>query len=122
MLFPSEEFLFVFLPVVVTVYYAFLRKTKKAKNIFLLITSLFFYAWGEPGYVFLMMATIAFNYAYGLLVDKFRDDRIKGRIEFGVISAGFIMILAYFQDISQNTLIQLSNMILIDFVSSSASP
>lgn len=45
-----------------------------------------------------------------------KNDRIKGRIEFGVISAGFIMILAYFQDISQNTLIQLSNMILIDFV------
>lgn len=45
-----------------------------------------------------------------------KNDRIKGRTEFGVISAGFIMILAYFQDISQNTLIQLSNMILIDFV------
>ena len=45
-----------------------------------------------------------------------KNDRIKGRTEFGVISAGFIMILAYFQDISQNTLIQLSNMIIIDLV------
>ena len=97
MLFPSEEFLFVFLPVVVTVYYAFLRKTKKAKNIFLLITSLFFYAWGEPGYVFLMMATIAFNYAYGLLVDKFRDDRIKGRMVLFLMVMTNLAILGWFK-------------------------
>ena len=35
MLFPSEVFLFVFLPVVLVVYYALLRKTKTLKNIFL---------------------------------------------------------------------------------------
>ena len=36
MLFPSEVFLFVFLPVVLGVYYLLLRKTKHLKNIFLL--------------------------------------------------------------------------------------
>ena len=41
MLFPSEVFLFVFLPVVLVVYYALLRKTKIVKNIFLLAASLF---------------------------------------------------------------------------------
>ena len=41
MLFPSEVFLFVFLPVVLAVYYLFLRKTKRLKNIFLLIAALF---------------------------------------------------------------------------------
>lgn len=41
MLFPSEVFLFVFLPVVLVVYYALLRKTKTLKNIFLLVASLF---------------------------------------------------------------------------------
>ena len=40
MLFPSEEFLFLFLPIVLFVYYAFLRNTTHAKNIFLLIVSL----------------------------------------------------------------------------------
>lgn len=47
MLFPSEVFLFVFFPVVLVVYYAFLRKTKTLKNIFLLLASLFFYAWAS---------------------------------------------------------------------------
>ena len=42
MLFPSEVFLFVFLPLVLAVYYIFLRKTKELKNIFLLAASLFF--------------------------------------------------------------------------------
>ena len=40
MLFPSEVFLFVFLPVVLGVYYLLLRKTKHLKNIFLLAASL----------------------------------------------------------------------------------
>ena len=51
MLFPSEVFLFVFLPVVLGVYYLLLRKTKHLKNVFLLVASLFFYAWGEPEHV-----------------------------------------------------------------------
>lgn len=45
-----------------------------------------------------------------------KNDRVKNRLKFGIISAGYIMILAYFQDISQNALVQLSNMILIDLV------
>lgn len=58
MLFPSEVFIFLFLPIVVLVYYLFLRNKKLAKNVFLLIVSLLFYAYGEPVYVFLMMLVI----------------------------------------------------------------
>lgn len=88
MLFPSEVFLFVFLPIVVVVYYALLRKTKNIKNIFLLIVSLFFYAWGEPTYVFLMIGTILFNWLLGILVDKFRENK---PIKIGI----FIMLIAF---------------------------
>ena len=88
MLFPSEVFLFVFLPIVVVVYYALLRKTKNIKNIFLLIVSLFFYAWGEPTYVFLMIGTILFNWLLGILVDKFRENK---PIKIGL----FIMLIAF---------------------------
>ena len=88
MLFPSEVFLFVFLPIVVVVYYALLRKTKNIKNIFLLIVSLFFYAWGEPTYVFLMIGTILFNWLLGILVDKFRENKL---IKIGI----FIMLIAF---------------------------
>ena len=80
MLFPSEVFLFVFLPVVLVIYYGLLRKNVALKNIFLLFASLFFYAWGEPQYVFLMIATILFDWFYGILLDKVRDKKIPARI------------------------------------------
>lgn len=80
MLFPSEVFLFVFLPVVLVIYYGLLRKNMVLKNTFLLLASLFFYAWGEPKYVFLMIATILFNWFYGILIDKVRDRKIPVRV------------------------------------------
>lgn len=69
MLFPSEIFIFAFLPIVIVVYYALLRRNIKLKNIWLLIASLIFYAWGEPVYVFLMIGVILFNYLFGLVIE-----------------------------------------------------
>ena len=65
MLFSSTIFLFIFLPCVLLVYYGLLRSVR-ARNVLLLIASLLFYAWGEPVYVFLMLLSIAVNYALGL--------------------------------------------------------
>jgi len=72
MLFPSTPFLFLFLPTTLLIYYVFLRRNFKLKNIFLLVASLFFYAWGEPRFVFVMILSIAANYGFGRLVDKNR--------------------------------------------------
>ncbi len=36
----------------------------------LLLTSLFFYAWGEPKYIFLMLGSIVVNYIFGLKVSS----------------------------------------------------
>ena len=69
MLFSSIPFLYYFLPIVMLIYYAV---PKALKNSVILIFSLAFYAWGEPVYVFLMVATIALNYCLGLLIEKFR--------------------------------------------------
>lgn len=68
MVFSSNIFLFLFLPV--TLAGNFLLP-KKARNVFLLIASLLFYAWGEPRVVLVMIASILFNYGMGLLVDRF---------------------------------------------------
>ena len=46
-----------------------------AQNMLLLVASLFFYAWGEPWFVLIMLASICFNYVFALLVDKFRERR-----------------------------------------------
>lgn len=67
MVFSNLVFLFVFLPIVLFVYFAM---PSKFKNFFLLIISLFFYAWGEPVYVYLMIFSILINYLFGLLMES----------------------------------------------------
>ena len=67
MLFSSIPFLYYFLPIVLIVYFLV---PKVAKNAVLLVSSLIFYAWGEPKYVFLMIATIALFYFCGLAIGK----------------------------------------------------
>ena len=67
MLFSGIPFLFYFLPAVLILYFLI---PKGAKNGFLLLASLLFYAWGEPRYVLLMVASIVLFYACGLAVDK----------------------------------------------------
>lgn len=58
MLFSSITFLFVFLPIVLAVYFLV---PYRFKNLVMLIASLFFYAWGEPVYVILMILSICLN-------------------------------------------------------------
>ena len=68
MLFSSLVFIFVFLPIVLLIYYSV--KNRNVRNIVLLLASLFFYAWGEYIYVFLMILSIVINYFLALLIDK----------------------------------------------------
>ena len=91
MLFSSIEFLFYFFPCVIALYAV---APKKFKNLTLLISSLVFYAWGEPRLVVLMLATIINGYVFGLLIEKFCKYK-KVFLTISVcISLGF---LAYFK-------------------------
>ena len=69
MLFSSVPFLFYFLPAALLLYFAVPRPLK---NAVLLLASLFFYAWGEPRYVVLMLISIVQGYVFGLLIEKYR--------------------------------------------------
>ncbi len=86
MVFSDLFFLFVFIPAFVICYLTaagidnlFIaepeRPSFRARNWMLVAFSLIFYAWGEPVYVFLMLASVAVNYAVGLLID--RGDRYR---------------------------------------------
>ena len=66
MLFSSIPFLFYFLPCVLLLYAV---TPKKLKNLTLLISSLVFYAWGEPRLVLLMLITVTVGYVFGLLTE-----------------------------------------------------
>jgi alginate O-acetyltransferase complex protein AlgI len=74
MLFSSIPFLFYFLPAVLILY--FLVPTK-LKNSVLLLFSLVFYAWGEPKYVFLMIATICLFFFCGIAIGKASSRKMK---------------------------------------------
>ena len=70
MLFTSISFLYYFLPALIIIYF---KTPKKYKNIILLIASLLFYLYGEPKYVFLMIAEIIIAYIGAILIDKYKN-------------------------------------------------
>ena len=74
MLFSSISFLYYFLPAVLILYFL---APQKLKNPVLLVASLFFYAWGEPKCVFLMLATVLVNYIFGILIEKAKEKYLK---------------------------------------------
>jgi len=87
LLFSSNIFIFVFLPLVIFIYYTVLKNKRTMQNVFLCIASLFFYAWGEPKFILVMMGSIVFNYFMGLLVSKeaYRSTKAKLIIVLDII-------------------------------------
>lgn len=79
MVFSSPIFMFIFLPVALAGYYL-LYKWRVMQNIWLVIISLLFYAWGEPKNVILMIGSILVNYVFGLLVDRYRSKKATVRV------------------------------------------
>ncbi len=67
MVFSTVHFLFLFFPIVLTVYFAL---PKIARNAWLLLASLFFYAWGEGFFTLIMIFSIVVNHYLGVWIDK----------------------------------------------------
>lgn len=82
MLFSSTTFILYFLPISLVIYYVFLRKWRVAQNVFLTFASLFFYAWGEPKFVLIMLLSIIMNWLFGLSVNKFKITQNKLGVSF----------------------------------------
>ena len=101
MLFSSISFLYYFLPITLTVY--FICKNKY-RNIILLISSLFFYFYGEPKYTILMLISAFSAYVHGILIDKFRDKKYsKVFLVSGVsINLGILVVFKYGDFIIKN--------------------
>lgn len=74
MVFSGLNFLFIFLPIVLILYYIC---PKKARNCLMMLASLVFYAWGEPVYVLIMIFATIFGYFIGRLIQYFLDKKRK---------------------------------------------
>lgn len=72
MVFSSIPFLYYFLPITLILYFI---SPKKLKNTTLLLSSLFFYSWGEPKFVIFMIISVTQGYIFGILIEKFRKNK-----------------------------------------------
>lgn len=98
MLFSSMIFLCGFLPVVLMVYYLISRRQWLA-NLWLFLASLFFYAWGEPRYIFIMLFSTVFDYCNGQLIGVFRkrEKPLAAKLVLLLSVVGNLGILGFFK-------------------------
>ena len=111
MVFSSITFLFYFLPIVLAIYYIV---PNKCKNIVLLLSSLFFYFYGESKYVIIMIISIISTYLFGILIDKYKKHAKIFFIISICISVGILVYFKYFNFIIQNINLWLTHK--IDFI------
>ncbi len=91
MVFSSLTFLCIFLPAVIIL--SWFIKPLGAKNIFLVIASLLFYAYGEPVYVFMMIGSILLNYMFGRLLEgEHRQAKLAAAV---AVNIGLLFVFKY---------------------------
>lgn len=104
MLFSSMIFIWIFLPAVIIINFVLsllpfksenMRTT--AKNLFLLISSLVFYAWGGIYYLLIMLASIAINFIGGRILDKFSQNKSKKRLILVLVVIANLGMLFFFK-------------------------
>ncbi len=94
MLFCSMTFIYVFLPIVCSVY-LFIRHD--LRNYVLLAASIVFYAWGEPKYLAVMLLTIISNYVFAIFIEKYSHSS-KIKLMLLTLAIGVdLSILGYFK-------------------------
>ena len=98
MLFNSFEYLLLFLPISLIVYFLLnrLRFTLAAK-FWLVIASLFFYAWWTPRYLPLILASIGFNFLMGMLISRHHGAQGTRRALLALGISGNVALLGYYK-------------------------
>ncbi len=94
MLFSSLTFFLIFLPFVFLLYRVL---PFKGQNALLLIASLFFYAWGEPRYILLMLLSITINYTAGLIIVRCKKRSTNAKIALAISVSVNLLLLGYFK-------------------------
>lgn len=95
MLFSSSVFLLLFLPIILLLYFNPWFRSRKFRNVVLLIASIFFYAWGEPVFVFLMLASIIINWLISLQIEKSVSAKKGWLILSVVLNIGVMFVFKY---------------------------
>ncbi len=83
--FSNLFFLYVFFPLNIILY--FLTESNKARNVIMLAFSLFFYAWGEPVWVGLLVLTAMLNWALAQVIDRKKAEGKPGQAKAALTAA-----------------------------------
>ncbi len=102
MVFSSLVFLCIFFPVVI-LGYSFCPGLK-GKNLLLLLASLVFYAWGEPKWIVVMLATALIDYSAGVIIGKSKKKAVKkaALVCSVVLTLGFLVVFKYLNFFTEN--------------------
>ena len=109
MLFSSLTFLLAFLPLVLVLYY--INNNRVYRNIVLLISSLIFYAWGDPRTIIIMIITIIVNYVMAIMIEEKEKYRKLLFIVTCIFNIGILFFFKYF-NFFVNDVLMLKNVTL----------
>ena len=95
MVFSSIAFLFLFLPVFLVAYYGL--RGLAARNVLLIVASLFFYAWGNPHWILFLLGSAVVDWGNGLWIERHRDSALKiwGVVSTLVFNLGLLLLFKY---------------------------
>lgn len=102
MVFSSLIFIFAFLPLVLLLYY--ITPSLYIRNWILVISSILFYAWGEPIWVILLLISATVDYANGLYIEKFRGRSLAklALVATFLVNIGGLIVFKYSDFIVEN--------------------
>lgn len=92
MIFNSINFIFLFLPLALILYYL---TPMKLRNAVLLLLSVVFFAWGSPQYILLMGGSIAVNYLVGLIMDKIEVQPLRKTTFIGLVTFNLLILFVF---------------------------
>lgn len=98
MLFNSYSFIFIFLPITLIFFFIFAKKNQQLAISWLAFASLFFYGWWNPSYLFLLLASIIFNFILGkkiFLTKQSSEKKAKYYLILGITAN--ISLLVYYK-------------------------
>lgn len=99
MLFNSYEFIFIFLPITLAIFFLLGRISLQVSAAWLVCASLFFYGWWNPSFIWLLLGSIIMNYALGAAItwehDRFNHARKKAILCFAITAN--LLLLGYFK-------------------------
>jgi alginate O-acetyltransferase complex protein AlgI len=95
MLFNTYQFIFLYLPVVLFVFFWIARSSHHLAALWLAMASIFFYGWWNPKFVSLLLASIVCNYGAGYFIGRSRQLRRSRRLLVGSIVANLALLIFF---------------------------